>query len=60
MIEEKYFECCYCGERISFLLDLSVDCQKSIEDCEVCCRPIEFNYTVEADELSSFEVFGLD
>ena len=60
MIEEKYFECCYCGERISFLLDLSVDCQKSIEDCEVCCRPIEFSYTVEADALSSFEVFGLD
>ena len=60
MIEEKYFECCYCGERISFLLDLSVDCQKSIEDCGVCCRPIEFSYTVEADALSSFEVFGLD
>jgi len=60
MIEEKYFECCYCGERISFLLDLSVSSQKSIEDCEVCCRPIEFSYTVEMDGLSSFETFRLD
>ena len=33
---------------------------KSIEDCEVCCRPIEFSYTVGMDGLSSFEVFRLD
>jgi hypothetical protein len=25
-----------------------------IEDCEVCCRPIEVRYTVDGDEVSEF------
>lgn len=28
--------------------------QKYIEDCEVCCRPIEINYQVEEGEMTSF------
>ena len=60
MLEEKYFECCYCGELISFLLDLSADCHNSVEDCEVCCRPIEFSFTVEREGLTSFEILRLD
>jgi hypothetical protein len=29
-------------------------CQTYIEDCEMCCRPIEISFTVEDDELASF------
>lgn len=36
------------------LLDLSVRRQAYIEDCEVCCRPIEVSYAVEDDELVTF------
>ena len=36
------------------VLDLSVPRQTYVEDCEVCCNPIEVNYTVEGDGLSSF------
>ncbi len=36
------------------LLDTSVG-QTYIEDCEVCCRPIEVRYTVEDDEVRDFE-----
>jgi len=36
------------------VLDLSVDRQTYVEDCEVCCNPIEISYTVEEEELASF------
>ena len=52
---EYFFLCPYCSERISMVLDTSVDQQTYIEDCEVCCRPIELRYTVENDEVTGFE-----
>jgi len=51
---EYFFACPYCGEPISMVLDTSV-AQTYIEDCEVCCRPIEVRYTVVDDEVSDFE-----
>lgn len=36
------------------VLDLSVRGQIYVEDCEVCCNPIEIRYTVAGDTLSSF------
>ena len=36
------------------VLDLSVARQSYIEDCEVCCRPIEIRYAVEDGELIEF------
>ena len=40
-------QCPYCGEDIEVLLDCSVAQQSYIEDCQVCCRPIEFNVSVD-------------
>jgi transcription elongation factor Elf1 len=51
---EHYFSCPYCGEQISMVLDLSVDKQTYVEDCEVCCNPIEISYSVEDEELANF------
>ena len=51
---EHYFFCPYCGEEISMVLDLSVLRQTYVEDCEVCCNPIEISYSVEDDALTSF------
>jgi cysteine-rich CPXCG protein len=34
--------------------------QTYIEDCEVCCKPIEIGFTVENDELASFYAKTLD
>jgi hypothetical protein len=51
---EHFFMCPYCGEEISMVLDLSVPRQSYVEDCEVCCNPIEITYRVEDDSLSSF------
>jgi Cysteine-rich CPXCG len=35
--------CPYCGERLETRVDLSADELSYVEDCEVCCRPIEFH-----------------
>jgi len=52
---EHFFVCPYCGERISMVLDISVDGQTYVEDCEVCCQPVEVRYTVKDDEVLHFE-----
>src|SRR5580704_14826455 len=51
---EHEFTCPYCGEEMSMVLDLSVGRQTYMEDCEVGCKPIEISFTVEDDELASF------
>ena len=40
------------------VLDTSVARQTYIEDCEVCCRPIEVSYVVEDGELVEFGAKG--
>ena len=52
---EKFFKCPYCLQKISMLLDVSVDGEQSyIEDCEVCCQPIQVSYSAEQGELRGF------
>jgi len=48
---EQHFECPYCGERISVLVDHSVPHQRYIEDCEVCCRPLSIECTIDSDSV---------
>jgi transcription elongation factor Elf1 len=49
-LKEKSIQCPYCGENIVVLVDCSVSQQNYIEDCQVCCRPINFNVTIFADD----------
>jgi cysteine-rich CPXCG protein len=42
------------------VLDLSVHRHTYVEDCEVCCNPIEVTYTVQDDELKAFDAKGLE
>jgi transcription elongation factor Elf1 len=52
---EHFFTCPYCWQQISMVLDLSVGSQRYIEDCEVCCKPIEVEYASEDGVLVEFE-----
>jgi len=42
-------QCPYCGERLETRVDLTGGERQYIEDCEVCCRPIEFSLELEED-----------
>ena len=57
---EYFFYCPYCGERISMLVDLNVNKQLYIEDCEVCCRPIEINFEAVDGKIESWEASRSD
>jgi hypothetical protein len=46
-IQEQSVQCPYCGEFIELDIDCSEPSQSYVEDCSVCCRPI--NITVEID-----------
>ena len=55
--EERTVSCPYCGEMISILIDSSSGSQEYYEDCSVCCAPILFSVTIDAqDEISGIEV----
>ena len=57
---EHFFQCPYCWEEISILLDPSVEEQRFVEDCEVCCNPLEIRAVFQLHELREFEVHLLD
>ncbi|MFT5482379.1 MAG: hypothetical protein ACI9GW_001029 [Halieaceae bacterium] len=48
-LESKHVSCPYCGELFEVILDCSVPEQSYIEDCEICCSPIDFYVTVSQD-----------
>ena len=41
--------CPYCGEYIDVLIDNSVYEQQYVEDCQVCCAPINFHVQIDSD-----------
>jgi hypothetical protein len=45
-LSERTIGCPYCGESISILVDDTLPEQRYVEDCQVCCRPIELDVEV--------------
>jgi len=52
---EYFFTCPYCWEEISMVLDTSVRSQTYVEDCEVCCNPIEIRYAIKDEAVVEFK-----
>ena len=46
---ETFIHCPYCGESISVMIDDSVTDQQYTEDCQVCCRPMLMDVSVDLD-----------
>jgi hypothetical protein len=57
---EYFFACPYCWEEISMVLDISVTTQTYVEDCEVCCNPIEVRYAAEDGAIVDFRAQALE
>ncbi|HET6546294.1 MAG TPA: CPXCG motif-containing cysteine-rich protein [Rhodanobacteraceae bacterium] len=56
MPESVHLSCPYCGETFETSVDVSAGSQRYIEDCAVCCRPIDVAIDVGADG----ELLGVD
>lgn len=53
--EETEVDCPFCGEGITLLIDPSVARQTYIEDCSVCCRPIQLTVLCEDGAVVTVE-----
>ena len=59
-MQERFFQCPYCWETISMLVDISQIKQSYIEDCEVCCNPIQLSIRTENSEILAFEAQNIE
>jgi len=59
-MKEHTFTCPHCWQQISMLLDVSVPKQTYIEDCEVCCNPIQINVQFLHEELIHFQISSIE
>lgn len=57
---EQEFDCPYCAAPVSMLLDPSVAAQRYVEDCEVCCNPVEVAYEAEDGGVVWFEARSIE
>ena len=51
MLESTQIICPYCGEPFDTDVDCSEELQDYVEDCPVCCRPIEFHAACAEGQL---------
>ena len=47
LLVETAVECPHCGEAWSMMVDTSQGDYSTVEDCTVCCRPIQFTFGCE-------------
>lgn len=59
-MNEHYFTCPYCWENISMLIDKSILKQTYIEDCEVCCNPIQVTISFLNSKLIDFQANSIE
>ncbi len=59
-LAEKTIGCPYCGESIKVLIDASELGQQYIEDCQVCCKPINFIISESIDGELTVNVYSDD
>ena len=53
-MDEHFFQCPYCWEQISMLIDTSQSNQSYIEDCEICCNPIQLTVSIQDQNIVAF------
>jgi hypothetical protein len=51
LLEMVDTQCPYCGETINLMIDCSQAEQYYIEDCYVCCCPINLSISVDENQL---------
>ena len=56
VLVEIQFQCPHCGEIISSTADTSQGDYSTIEDCEVCCSPMNIDIICEPGEVKDVRV----
>ena len=56
---EYYFDCPHCWVKQLKMIDSTIEKQLFIEDCEVCCNPLEFDLSITNNYIVSFSVIPI-
>ena len=56
LISEVRCHCPFCAEPITLVVDYSAGSQAYIEDCQVCCQPMEVNVAADPDGHHAVQV----
>jgi len=51
---EHSFDCPVCGATTSVMIDRADEDYHRVEDCNVCCNPIEIRYHLAGGKLEDF------
>jgi hypothetical protein len=57
LIENIQVTCPYCGETFVVEADTEEGSYATIEDCSICCRPLEITVRCHPGEVEAVEVF---
>ncbi|MDH3351617.1 MAG: CPXCG motif-containing cysteine-rich protein [Gammaproteobacteria bacterium] len=55
-LPERRIDCPFCGESITIVVDPSAGPQSYVEDCQVCCQPMQISIEAENGELRTVGV----
>jgi transcription elongation factor Elf1 len=55
-IIECRISCPYCAQSMEVVLDLSGGSQSYIEDCQICCQPMQIRFEALDHELQRLQV----
>lgn len=53
---DRTISCPNCAETMSIVIDLSAGGQSYIEDCQVCCQPMQIGFEVSDGKLLDLRV----
>jgi hypothetical protein len=53
-------QCPYCGETLTLRFDLSAGSQSYVEDCQVCCQPMQLAVRVTDNSLDEVSAERMD
>lgn len=59
--KDETIDCPYCGESVGIVVDCTLASQEFVEDCQVCCRPIQYLIVVDdAGEIVQLQATSED
>ena len=53
---EQRITCPFCNEPMVILIDLSVGGQSYVEDCQICCQPMQVSYAADENGIDYVRV----
>lgn len=51
LLQTHDLDCPYCGESNQIMVDCSVSSQEYIEECQICCKPINIYINVDNNNV---------